>query len=341
MRYCKIFFIFLLCLFSKNLIALEIKNIDHFIQLDNSKKIFVKEKYIDIKKQKIEIKHSKVIVLLPPLSIPSAEAFDISNLSFMNEFAKKGFDVWAIDFEGQGRSDYPKSMQENPAPKGIFPVQQSDALQQLKVVIDYIKKQKSIDSVSLLGWSWGSVVAANYSTLYSSDIHDLILVGAMYSFRLPKFAKPFLNKEDKFNTDLSAYQLVPWEAIDSHWKMMEQNKNLVLDKDKEEVKKVYEQLDKNTFIKGSLRRAMGPMKDLVSIWSNKPVYDISKVTSNTLVIYGDQDLFADKNLFHKLIHCKNKKEVVIKNATHWVFYEKNRTQLNKEILNFLNNRNIQ
>ena len=197
MRYYKIFIIIFFLLFIKNVFALEIKNIEHFINIDKNKKIFVKEKYIEINKHKNAIKQAKVIVLLPPLSIPSAEAFDISNLSLMDEFVKKGFDVWAIDFEGQGRSDYPKSMQEYPAPKGIFPLQQSEALQQLKVVIEYIKKQKSIDTVSLLGWSWGSVVAANYSTIYSKDIHNLILVGAMYSFLLPKFTKPFLNKENK------------------------------------------------------------------------------------------------------------------------------------------------
>lgn len=326
--------------FFTNLYANNIIVKDHFLQLNKNTKLYVKEKFLSLKKNE-KINKNKIIVLLPPLSIPSVEAFDVPNLSFMNVLAQEGYDVWGIDFIGQGKSSYPKVMQDNPPANGVFPLQQQEAVIQLKFLIDYLKKEKSVSSVYLLGWSWGAVVAASYSTQFPNDVDKLVLAGAMHSFLLPQFTKSFMNKDNSFNLNLASYQIVPWAAIDSHWQMMEDNKKLVNENDKNAVKKIYENLDKGSFIKGSLRRAMGPMKDLFEIWNERPVFDITKVTKDTLVIYGNQDMFADKKLFQKLINAKSKKEIVIKNATHWIFYEKNRFEFYNGIINFLNNRSIQ
>ncbi|PGE83298.1 alpha/beta hydrolase, partial [Bacillus pseudomycoides] len=74
---------------------------------------------------------------------------------------------------------------------------------------------------------------------------------------------------------------------------------------------------------GIIRRPMGPLEDLYSIWNNRPLYDASQITSPVLVIYGEDDLFADRDMLSKLTGTKQKKEVVIPNATHWAVYEKN------------------
>ncbi len=67
---------------------------------------------------------------------------------------------------------------------------------------------------------------------------------------------------------------------------------------------------------------MGPLEDLYSIWNNRPLYDASQITSPVLVIYGEDDLFADRDMLSKLTGAKHKKEVVIPDATHWAVYEK-------------------
>ncbi|KAB8028061.1 alpha/beta hydrolase [Fluviispira multicolorata] len=337
MRYFKytLAFLQIFILFSAYSVDIKtIKTFDHFIKNGKDNTLYLKEKSIE--KGNAKNRKERVVILLPPLCIPSGEAYDIPSLSFMDELAKKGFDVFSVDFEGMGKSTYPKVMQIFPAPTGVFPLQSADAVKQLNIIIDYIHAQKKVQDISLIGWSFGSIVAAEYASLNQSKINKLVLTGAMHSFNLPLFTKPFADKENQFNNNLSAYQIVPWEAIYSHWKMMMQEKNLVSKYSLLAVEKVYKNLDSGSKIHGSLRRPMGPMKDLFQIWTNHPVYDITKISQPTLVINGDQDIFADKELFKKLTGVKSKKEIVIKNATHWIIYEDNRKVYIDEIISFLN-----
>lgn len=67
---------------------------------------------------------------------------------------------------------------------------------------------------------------------------------------------------------------------------------------------------------------MGPLEDLYWIWNNRPLYDVSQIISPVLVIYGEDDWFAEKDMRSKLTGAKRKKEVVIPHATHWAVYEK-------------------
>jgi len=85
----------------------------------------------------------------------------------------------------------------------------------------------------------------------------------------------------------------------------------------------------------SIRRAMGPMVDLYSIWIDKPIYDASKITAPVLVIAGDSDSFADPSLFCSLTNSPDRREVTIPDATHWVLYERNRDVLLSETQKFL------
>ena len=39
---------------------------------------------------------------------------------------------------------------------------------------------------------------------------------------------------------------------------------------------------------------MGPLEDLYAIWNNRPLYDVSQIISPVLVIYGEDDWFAEK-----------------------------------------------
>ena len=336
MHYFKILIILFAFLSFKVVYANNISKNNYFIDYEKDLKIHLLEKKIErhnsIQKSK---KKQKVIILLAPLSIPSLVSFDVPGYSLMDTLALNGFDPWGIDFIGQGKSSYPKEMKKSPAQSGKFPLQAKEAVEQLNTAIDYIIKKTGADSVSLLGWSWGSVVAASYSIKYPKKIDKIILFGSMYSFPLPLFTKPYADKNNNFNTNLPNYQNIPWEAILSHWKMMMNGQNLASQDSIEVVGKIYKDIDKDAFISGTLRRPMGPMKDLFEIWNNTPIYDISKISQPTLVIYGNNDIFADKNLYKKLTNTKFKKEVIIQDATHWLIYEKERKKFDDEVIQFL------
>jgi pimeloyl-ACP methyl ester carboxylesterase len=236
-------------------------------------------------------------------------------------------------------------MQVTPAPMGIYPLRAKDAVTQLHSAINFISQQTGVSQVSLLGWSWGSIVAAMYSADYPKQVQKLILYGSMYSATLPApmatmVIQPFQQQAGIFSLKLPAYQNIPWEEVHEHWLSMLQGKtDIVSPEAMDAVAKSYIKIDPNPFIKHTLRRPMGPMEDLFYIWNQKPIYDISRVTVPTLVIYGDQDVFADHHLYSQLNHVKIKKQVVIPEATHWLIYEKGRIPFYKEIINFLKQSN--
>lgn len=284
----------------------------------------------------------KVIVLINPLSIPALSAFDVPGYSLMDALAAKGYDVWGIDFTGEGSASYPPSMSISPAPQGVYPLEAKDAVKELKDGVDYIAKKTGKKSVNLLGWSWGSVVAAMYSIQYPKQVNHLVLYGSMYSSELaesiqPIFIKPFESPIGVFSQNLPAYQNIPWKVINTHWNMMlESNPTIASESAINAVGKVYVNADPKPVMPTSLRRPMGPMKDLFAIWNAQPIYDINKLTAPTLVIYGDQDLFADHELYSKLANVKTKQEIVLKEATHWLIYEKTRAEFVDDVAEFLN-----
>jgi pimeloyl-ACP methyl ester carboxylesterase len=308
---------------------------EHYLIYNDGQKIHLREKKLS------STKSGKVIVLVNPLSIPTLTAFDVPSYSLMNALANQGYDVWGIDFIGEGRSSYPAVMTRNPPPLGTYPLQAKDAVSQLRAGIEYISKKTGKKSLSLLGWSWGSVVAAMYSIQHPKQINHLVLYGSMYSSPLSKsaqklFTKPYESPVGVFNRNLPAYQNIPWRIIQTHWKMMLNGNSTIVEPTAfNQVGKTYCQADPKPGVKNSLRRPMGPMKDLFMIWNGKPIYEISQLTTPTLVIYGDQDLFADHALYTKLTNVKVKQEIVLKEATHWLIYEKTRTKFVNDIISFL------
>ncbi len=304
----------------------------------NGQKIHLQEKKLSSSKS------SKIIVLVNPLSIPAVSAFDVPGYSLMDALAKQGYDVWGMDFIGEGKSSYPKTMEYSPPPIGIYPLQANEAVKELHQGISYISKVTGKNNVTILGWSWGAVVGAMYAIDNPKQVNHLILYGAMYSSHLqesiqPIFIKPFAGTNNNFSESLPAYQNVPWTIINTHWKMMVNgNKSIVEESAIQQVAKVYTTADPKPVVTNSLRRPMGPMKDLYSIWNGKPIYDISKLTTPTLVIYGNQDMFADHELYSKLTNVKVKQEIELLDATHWLIYEKTRYQFVDDVVKFLNNK---
>ncbi|QDX95405.1 alpha/beta fold hydrolase [Brevibacillus laterosporus] len=286
---------------------------------------------------KKEYTSDEVILFLEPFSVPTAKAFDVPQYSWMEEYASKGYDTWAMDFRGFGNSSRPKEMSA-PALDNPPVIHVDDATQDLETVVKWIQTKRNVSKIHIVGWSYGGVVAGNYAISHPQDINKLVLYGYMHGFTLPMMTKPFENpkKAGQFNPSLPAYQVVDYEKGMHHWHMMIGDKKIVENNSMTAVKGVFlssdPQSDQN---KGAVRRPFGPLEDLFSIWSNKPLYDASKISVPTLVIYGKDDLFADQGMLNKLTGTQEKKEVVIPDATHWAIYEKNRDTLMQETLKFL------
>lgn len=280
-----------------------------------------------------------VVLFLEPFGVPSAEAFDVPGFSWMEDLASKGFSTWALDIRGFGESTRPAAM-EKPPLENPPSVRASEAVQDVDAAVEFIKKTRNAGKINIVGWSWGGVVAAMYAAAHPDKVNKLVLYGAMHGFSLPSMTKPLEESPGVLKATLPAYQLATYSMTQEHWNMMMHGRELATPEAIAAVGKVFMQSDPSSQSRepNSIRRPMGPLVDLYYIWSNKPIFDASQIKSPALLIRGDADFFADPTFLGKLTGTTQKKEVVIKDATHWVLYEKNRGQLLSETLQFLNGR---
>lgn len=266
------------------------------------------------------------VLLVHPYSPGAAAAFDVPGFSWMEHLAGAGRDAWAFDLAGFGASTRPAAMEGPPA--AAAPVERaSDGLRDLDAVVTHVLATRGDSSLDLVGWSFGSVLAAMYAVQRPERVKRLGLLGSMHGFDLPFMAELFEEAPGVLKHDFPAYRSVTPAFALAHWDMM--RKPLPADTvGAETVKLVQDVLQASDPTRApNVRQPTGPLVDLHSIWRNKPIYDAGAVKAPTLIVRGDRDLFADKGLVDKLTGAASRKEVVIENATHWVLYEKKRAEL--------------
>jgi len=265
--------------------------------------------------------HSPVL-MLHAFGSPCGEAYDLApGLSWMDDLNAQGFAAYAIDFRGFGQSSRPEA--DTPVGRA------TDAVRDVISVIEAIRKDTGARKVSLVGWSWGAVVAPMVAIARPDLVDRMVLLGAMDAFPLPMMTDPFAAKDDpdKFAPSRVPYQKLQADLVLAHWRMMLKGSSGLVDEPTiARVQALAERCghtDANTSPK-IVTRPMGPLADLFEIWRNHPIYDAAAVKTPTLVIRGDRDMFADQGLAAKIPGAR---ETVIIEATHWGPYERNRDQI--------------
>jgi pimeloyl-ACP methyl ester carboxylesterase len=138
---------------------------------------------------------------------PSTLAFDVnhSSYSWMSYLARAGFDVFAMDMTGYGKSARPK-MDD---PCNVGPAQQKTLLSktlkepckpsyeyelvnrqsehdELDRVIEYIRKLRGVATVNLLGWSGGGYRIGTYTAEHPEKVEKLVIFASSnYSRKNP------------------------------------------------------------------------------------------------------------------------------------------------------------
>lgn len=121
----------------------------------------------------------KVVLMVHGGFSPATLAFDVPyrDYSWMEQLAREGFDVFAMDMIGYGRSTRPPQMDDpcNVAPaqqKALVPktlpepckpsyphqlVNSDSESEDINAVVDFIRKLRGVDKISLVGWSGGGI----------------------------------------------------------------------------------------------------------------------------------------------------------------------------------------
>ena len=286
----------------------QIASAEHWVEKDGIK-IYLWEKYAGAPSGKA------IVVLAHGSATAGKESFDLQvptkgSYSLMDFLAGEGFDVFALDTRGFGRSTHPESH---------FTTQQ--ASEDLDSAVDYILKLRGAKRVDLLGWSWGTQYGGMFVMAHPEKVDKYVSYAQMHvdsadiakrrprleSFRKnPYITIPQAGWKGRF------YSLTPADANDA------------------EVVDAYAraafEVEKKT--------ATSPQLDMVTIM---PMVNARLMPAPTLIIHGQYDDVADLDglfPFFRQLPNPNKRYVVVPNAGHMMHLQKGHIVFQREVASF-------
>jgi len=281
----------------------------------------------------------KILLYVHGATYPSETAFDLplNGLSMMDYIARQGWDVYLVDIRGYGRSTRPPEM-DKPASENPPIVDTSVAVKDVGSAVDHILHKRGVAKISLMGWSWGTVIMGMYTTQHNDLVNRLVLYAPAWIFT----TRPAIGGG---SAPLGAYRTVAKDAARQRWlRGVPDDKKAALIPDG-----WFEQWADATWATDPvganenppvLRAPNGVLKDFGAYWTvGKAQYDPGDIRVPTLIIHAewDADLPSDQaqTYFTKLTNAPYKRFVEIGEGTHSIMMEKNRMQFFREVMNFL------
>ena len=291
-----------------------------------------------------------IVLFIHGATAPSTCDFDLGfkDYSWADWMVDKGYVVYMFDKRNYGYSSREKAMDEPAA--NNKPVSRSYlVIRDLGAVVDHIRTKHKVNKVTLIGWSWGAMTGGYYSSLSSEKVRKLVMYAPAYSFPLHTNLGPGSGLQNKrkpyeFNYALGAYRTVSTAQNTARW----DGEIPVLDKsqyrDPEVPVAFWDECmatDPTSQSRNppALRAPNGVLEDTFMQETGRRIWNASSIYAPVLVIAGEYDTWSypedREGLMRDLTNAPAKRNVLIKDATHFVLFEKPRFEFFNEILKFL------
>lgn len=321
---------------------------DYFIDaVDPGVKLFVRSKMAE---GQTRFTDDNVVLFIHGATFPSTPDFDLQykDYSWADWMVDKGYVVYMFDKRNYGYSTREKAM-DLPAANNR-PVSRSYlVIRDIGAAVDHIRKKHNISKVTLIGWSWGAMTAGYYTSLFSEKVKKLVMYAPAYAFPLHTNLGPGSGLQNKrkpyeFNYGIGAYRLGSKAANDGRWdgEIPVADKNSYREegaRDAFALEALKTDPTSESRNPPSLRAPNGVLEDTFMQATGRRIWNASSIYVPTLVIAGEFDTWSfpedREGLMRDLTNAPVKKHVLIRNATHFVLFEKPRFEFFTEILNFL------
>ena len=321
---------------------------DYFIDaVDPGVKLFVRSKMAEGQKQ---FNDDNVVLFVHGATYPSTPDFDLQykDYSWADWMVDKGYVVYMFDKRNYGFSSREKAMDE-PAGSNRPLSRSFQVIRDIGSVVDHIRKKHGVNKVTLIGWSWGAMTSGYYTSLNSEKVRKLVLYAPAYALPVHTNLGTGSGSQNKrkpyeFNYALGAYRLGTKAGNDGRWDgeipvadKSEFREEGVRDAFAIEALKTDPMSD--TRSPPALRAPNGVLEDTFMQSTGRRIWNASSIYVPTLLIAGEFDTWSfaeDRELLMRdLTNAPVKKSVVIKNATHFVLFEKPRFEFFSAINDFL------
>lgn len=286
-----------------------ITGVEHWVN-NGPVRLYVWEKYAGTAAGKA------VVVLCHGSATAGKESFDLQvpgkpSYSLMDVLAASGFDVFALDVRGFGRSTHPDGLMTT-----------MEASQDLNAVVDYVLKLRGAKKVSVLAWSWGTQYAGMFIMAQSGKVDRYI-----------SYAQMHLNSPDiaRRRPRVDFFRKNPYISIpEAAWKPRFYSMAPASASDPEVV---------DAFAKAAVqverKSPTGPQLDMVTIM---PMINPRLMPVPTMIIHGEYDDVADLNgllPFFAELPNPRKQYVVVPDAGHMMHLQKGHRIFQQQVIAFL------
>lgn len=277
--------------------------------------------------------HRPPVLFVHGATFPTALAagYRFDGVSWMDELAADGFDVWGLDFLGYGRSDrYPEMA--TPA-SDHPPLGRADvASRQIAAAVAHILAACHATELSIVAHSWGTLAAGRYAVDHPAQLDRLVLFG------------PVVARDEPGSADAEVAWYLVTEADQQrrfYGYVPAGEPPAMAPRHFASWGPAYVASDPSaaTRTPPSARVPAGPVADIRDAWSGRLPYDPAKITAPTLIVRGAwDDVTPDADaarLFDALRAARLRRDVKIDRATHVMHLERTRRQLYREVGSFL------
>lgn len=277
---------------------------DHFVT-SNGLKVYLWEKF-QKKFEKAFAKSKKIVLLVHGATWTGRPDFDlqIRDYSLMDFLAKNGYDVWAIDIHGYGRSEKTDKDWSDTA----------SAAGDIGAAVDYITKLRGVEKMSILGWSWGTQTTGLYTMRHPEKVQKLILFAMAWKPPPGTQLPPPPKEQYRVTTEAGARSdFIPGQ---------------------------YEADVVDLYVKEALPEVpKAPNGVRVDFATKLPILDPAAIRVPTLIIRPEKDFLSSEaqtlEFFQKL-GTNYKSYVFLPDGRHAILLEKNYRKFQDVVLGFLN-----
>ncbi|WP_280151837.1 alpha/beta fold hydrolase [Piscinibacter sp. XHJ-5] len=285
---------------------------------------------------------SRIVLFVHGVTFPSESTFDLSldGLSWMDYIARAGYDVYLVDVRGYGGSTRPAAMSE-PPDRNPPVATLAEAVDDVDAAVDFIRRRRHVERINLIGWSWGTAIMGRYAASHGDKVERLVLYAPVWQRTTQSPAAPGTDAK-------TAYRLVNVAAARSRWLA-----GVARDKQEQLVPRgwfetwVAANLATDPWGSNRLPPVMRapngglPAPQPSGDWV--PPYDPVLIKAPTLLVKGEWDADTPSSmaqaLFPLLANAPVKQYVEIGEGTHSIMLERNRMQLFRVVLSFLDGPN--
>ena len=294
--------------FAAPLAAQEVAGVEHWVER-NGVRLHVWEKYVDSPAAK------KVVVLAHGSATAGRESFDLQgpgkpSYSLMDALARAGFDVFALDTRGFGRSTRPEGHMTT-----------KEASDDLGAVVDHVLALRGVPKVNLVGWSWGTQYGGMFVTAHPGKVDRYVSYAQMH-VDSPDLARrrPLVETYRR-----AAYVTIPeagWKPRFASMTPAEVNDPEVID------------AFARAAVQAEPRTPLGPQLDLTT---TMPMVHPKLIPVPVLLIHGQYDDVSDPDglfPFFRQLPNPYKRYTVIPDAGHMMHLQKGHRLFQHEVVQF-------